>query len=248
MTKALVKIRYTIQAISFIFLANFALYGLFRCPFAVPFVGCGNCPVLQCPGRKYYLPLWIAFFMSSIVLFRSFCGWICPVGTFSTVLNKIASKLNLIKITISKKSGTILQYLSYLFLAAAVLLVFVYSNPRWAIPIRTGELFNSIKLTFAHANNPWIIRTLVIAALIGIGLFSKKIWCRFICPAGLISKLIGTLSIFKIKKDAQCQGTCNQCDKYCDMDAMHDNGNCISCATCFAKCPQNKVTFSKIKF
>ena len=36
---------------STLFLGEWALFGVFRCPFVVPFVSCQNCPVITCPGQ-----------------------------------------------------------------------------------------------------------------------------------------------------------------------------------------------------
>ncbi|MBW1824744.1 MAG: 4Fe-4S binding protein [Deltaproteobacteria bacterium] len=73
-----------------IFLGEFSFYGIFRCPFAVPYVSCGNCPVIQCPGRKLWLGFWIVLPVSAIIFGRFFCGWACPGGFVSELLGKLS--------------------------------------------------------------------------------------------------------------------------------------------------------------
>ena len=51
--------RRIIQAASLFVIGEFSYFGIFRCPFAVPYVSCPNCPVVQCPGRKLWLTAWI---------------------------------------------------------------------------------------------------------------------------------------------------------------------------------------------
>ncbi|MCK5423045.1 MAG: 4Fe-4S binding protein, partial [Deltaproteobacteria bacterium] len=68
------------QCAFLVFLGEFSFYGIFRCPFAVPYVSCGNCPVIQCPGRKLWLAFWIILPVSAIIFGRAFCGWACPGG------------------------------------------------------------------------------------------------------------------------------------------------------------------------
>ena len=83
-------IRRLCQVVSLAVLGEFAFYGVFRCPFAVPYVSCGDCPVVQCPGRKLWIPVWIAILASGIVIGRGFCGWACPAGLVADLLGKAA--------------------------------------------------------------------------------------------------------------------------------------------------------------
>ena len=165
MTKAAVvfkRVRWSMRAVFMVILGEFAFYGIFRCPFAVPYVGCESCPVVQCPGKKIWLSSWIAILGSAIIFGRAFCGYACPAGTFSDLL----AKLKFVKIKISRKLDKYLSLGKYIVLAASLIYLFILSNPRWAIPIRTGEFFQSVELTFQHADNLWIYRTLIICGLI----------------------------------------------------------------------------------
>ena len=63
------------QIIFLVILGEFSFYGIFRCPFAVPYTDCGACPVVQCPGKKLWLGFWILLPITLLLFGRGFCSW-----------------------------------------------------------------------------------------------------------------------------------------------------------------------------
>jgi ferredoxin-type protein NapH len=72
----LTVMRRTTQGAMLLVLGQWSFYGLFRCPFAVPFVGCQTCPVITCWGRftGLFWGFWIALPLISTLFGRAFCG------------------------------------------------------------------------------------------------------------------------------------------------------------------------------
>ena len=185
--------RRVVQLISLAVIGEFSFYGIFRCPFAIPYVSCGNCPVIQCPGRKLWLTIWLVILGSAILFGRSFCGWACPGGLVSEIL----SRFSVFKNKIKGRLEMMLNSGKYLFLLLS-LYYFVFTvNPRWAIPIRTGEFFTSVGLTFEHANNLWLTRTIIVLAALALALFIPHFCCRYLCPTGGCLEIFRKFSIFK---------------------------------------------------
>jgi ferredoxin-type protein NapH len=218
-------------------IGEFSFYGVFRCPFAVPYVGCGNCPVLQCPGRSLWLPVWIGLLISAIALGRAFCGWGCPGGLLSDLLSKLA----LFRVKVRNR----LETASKLTVAAAcILLFFVLNNPRWAIPIRTGEFFNSVRLTFEHASPFWLERTAFILAGIALAVLIPHFWCRFLCPTGGLLELFGKISLVKYYKTAACN-ECDRCRAACMAGTRPAEAGCTNCGDCIGSCPAEAIEFGR---
>ncbi len=78
------------QLVFLVILGEFSFYGIFRCPFAVPYTECGSCPVVQCPGKKLWLSFWIILPIALLLFGRGFCSWACPGGLFSELLSKVS--------------------------------------------------------------------------------------------------------------------------------------------------------------
>lgn len=226
------------QCVFLIFLGEFSFYGIFRCPFAVPYVSCGNCPVIQCPGRKLWLGFWIILLASAIIFGRAFCSWVCPGGFFSELLGKISLMRGKVKGALDK----VLSSGKYIVLVASLMIFFVMDNPRWATPIRTGDFFNSVKLTFEHADNIWILRTLFILGGLCLAILIPSLWCRYLCPTGGVLEAIRRFSLFKYFKTNDCND-CDKCRELCELQTQPAETNCTNCGACSNICPIDAIKF-----
>lgn len=219
-----------------IFLGEFSFYGIFRCPFAVPYVSCGNCPVIQCPGRKLWLGFWIVLPVSAIIFGRFFCGWACPGGFVSELLGKLSLARGKMKGALEK----VLSSGKYLVITGSLVVFLLTNNPRWAMPIRIGDFFNSVKLTFEHADNLWIARTLFVLIGLGLVLLIPGFWCRYLCPTGGILEAFRRFSLFKYFKNRDCND-CDKCRKLCDLETRPSEINCTNCGACSNICPVDAI-------
>ena len=117
---------------------------------------------------------WILIGLSAILFGLVFCGWICPGGLVSEILSMGAFFKNKINGIVS----SLFRVGKYIVLALSLYLFFVANNPRWAIPIRTGDFFKSVGLIFEHADPIWIYKTIVILIALGLSIFIPMVWCR----------------------------------------------------------------------
>jgi len=216
-----------------VILGEFSFYGIFRCPFAVPYVSCGNCPVLQCPGRDLWMPLWIGLLMSGIILGRAFCGWACPGGLVSELLGKLA-------LVRRKARGTIEAVTKYPVVIVCLLVLFWLNNPRWAIPIRTGEFLNSVSLTFEHADQLWLWRTGFVIGGLALALIIPHFWCRYLCPTGGLLEIFNSFSLVKYFKTSGCNN-CDSCRNVCFAETRPAEINCVNCGDCRKICPVDAI-------
>jgi hypothetical protein len=129
--------RRLVQIISLGLIGEWSFYGIFRCPFAVPYIGCGNCPVIQCPGRSLWLWSWILIGGSALVFGRAFCGWICPGGLVSEIL----SMGSFFKSKLKERVSAGLAYGKYIMLVACPLFLFPRPQPPMGHPHPHGRFF-----------------------------------------------------------------------------------------------------------
>ena len=219
-------------------IGEFSFYGIFRCPFAIPYVSCSGCPVVQCPGTWMVYPFWIALGIITMLFGRGFCGWGCPGGLVSGFLSKLSTIGHKIQRSIDRR----LHLLKYISLAAGILLWIWMENPRWAIPIRIGEFWNSVKLTFQHADNMWVIRSLGVVLFIVLGGIAGSLWCRYICPTGGLLEVFRRFGLFQFRKSEDCT-ECGLCRKACELNTEPESYNCTNCGDCSNACPSNAIFF-----
>lgn len=226
------------QLIMLLLLGQWSVYGFLRCPFVIPYISCQNCPVITCHGRimQLFWGVWAGWLALAVLFGRAFCGWACPGGLISRLTDKVFPR----KLPLALIDANQLSYGKYLVLAFLLLVYFVMGQPRADVPIRVGEFFKSIGLTFEHASDLWRIRTLiVVAALIG-GLAVSSLWCRFLCPSGGVLELVKRFSFFKVYKTEACNN-CDACRRSCYMRTRPEESNCTNCGDCIEHCPQGCI-------
>jgi polyferredoxin len=230
------RLRRLIQLVSLAAIGEWSFYGIFRCPFAVPYVGCGNCPVIQCPGIHLWMWGWILIGVSALAFGRAFCGYACPGYLVSEVLALFAFLKNTVRGVLEK----ILALGRYIVLAVSLYVAFLLSNPRWAVPIRTGEFFRSVGLTFEHAESLWIYRTVFILAGLALGILVPMAWCRFLCPTGGLLEIISKFSLFRYAMPPACTD-CGRCKTRCVMETRPAEPNCTNCGDCVSSCAPSAI-------
>lgn len=219
-------------------LGQWAFYGIFRCPFIIPYVQCQNCPVVTCHGRilNLFWGFWGGMLLLAVLLGRSFCGWFCPGGT----VNRVLGSLSKLRLRPGGLPARLLPYGKYVFLALALYLVFMMLQPRVNVPIRVGEFFPAVAQTFEFAEPVWIARTLFIVGVLLLGVALPAAWCKWVCPAGGALELVKRFSLFRVFKTEACDD-CDQCRKACYMDTRPEETDCTNCGDCIGSCPQECI-------
>lgn len=241
----LLWLRRMVQSSMLLVLGQWSFYGIFRCPFAVPFVSCESCPVITCMGRwtSIFWGFWLLLPLAVLLFGRAFCGWLCPGG----LVTQLVSTLSPFKVRIKGWLAKVAPYGKYLAILVVIYLFYGLGNPRWAIPIRTaGDFTQAVRLTFEHATDPWMIRTVVVLAMVSAGVLVSNLWCRFACPAGGFLEIFRKVTLFRFFRNDQCND-CKKCLRSCPMGTMPAEENCTNCGDCVPSCPTNAIEFGRGK-
>ncbi|ATD81920.1 MULTISPECIES: 4Fe-4S binding protein [Desulfovibrio] len=224
---------------STLFIGEWGLYGAFRCPFVVPFVSCQNCPVITCPGQmsRLFWGFWGVWLAVALFFGRAFCGWLCP----GSLVNR-ALALNPLRFKANPPGISSYKWTKYLMLAAGLTIWFIMGQPRVNVPLRIGEFWPSVWLTWEHAFPMWQLRLVITVAILALGLGVLMCWCRFACPFGAALELVRRFSFFRFYKTQECND-CDQCKRACLMRTRPDEENCTNCGDCVGSCPKDCIRF-----
>jgi MauM/NapG family ferredoxin protein len=89
----------------------------------------------------------------------------------------------------------------------------------------------------------------LLALVLGLGLLTRRFWCRSLCPLGALLGLLGRLAPSRRRVTAACTA-CGQCQGACPMGAIGEDpfrtrqSACIQCKSCQAVCPVDAISFS----
>jgi len=258
--------RYTVQAVFLLFL----LYvGLQFYQFYQHFETLGKTPFVERPSAvEGFLPIsalvalkvWLtsgefdvihpaglvllSFFVGAGILLRkSFCSWICPVGTANEMIGWLGRK-------IFKKNFdmpqwlvwflTPIKYVLLLFFVVMVLQMDIFSAKSFLVD--PYNKVSDVKMLLLFLNIGGFTLKFIIVIFI-LSLFFRNFWCRFLCPYGALIGLGSILRITKIQRNEDSCTNCEMCTKVCPQRLkVHkvekvNSLNCSACMSCVEACP-----------
>ncbi|BDQ33863.1 4Fe-4S binding protein [Pseudodesulfovibrio portus] len=191
-------------------------------------------------------PAGLAIFISILVmafLFRkAFCGYICPVGFLSGLLERAGRRMHLALIP-PKWIDLPLTGVKYLLLGGFCFAVFSM-DPRSLEAFLTGPYnmtADARMLQFFLA--PSTLSLTVIGLLAAISLVVRNFWCRYLCPYGALLGIISLLGPTSVKRDAASCVDCGKCTRRCPSGikvqekSVVRSPECIGCGECVGACP-----------
>jgi polyferredoxin len=187
--------------------------------------------------------LLIAFLAMSWLFRKSFCGWLCPVGTVSEYLWRLGRRIFGRNFRLPRKLDIGLRSLKYLLLA-----LFLYAVGSMTVEsIRAflegpyGIVDDVKMLNFFRFLG--MTGVAVMAALAVGSMLVENIWCRYLCPYGALMGLASMASPLGIRRRPDICIDCAKCAKACPSALPVDrlvsirSAECTGCMQCVAACP-----------
>ncbi len=232
-----------------------------------PGLNCYSCPgaVASCPlgalqnalasaGHRagwYVLGILLLF---GVILGRTVCGWLCPLGLAQELLHKIpVPKIRKSRVT------RVLTWLKYGILAVFVVAVPLLYGLRDDLPLpafckyicpagtlegAVGHLANPANSAMFSMLGIFFTRKFVILLAVGLAcVFCYRGFCRFLCPLGAIYGLFSRFNAIGVRVDPDRCNQCGACVRTCRMDVRRvGDHECIHCAKCMDACRQGAIS------
>lgn len=178
---------------------------------------------------------WIFIIVTVFVFGRGlFCGWMCPFGSLSEAIYKIARAVGLgrFQTKLPQVWHDRLKWLKY-FIFFGLLAVSMFSM---GLAEKLSEV-EPFKTTFLVGiqNRAWPFG-LFVAAILGLSIFIERPYCKYICPLGASLAMPSTFRWFGLKRKQDCN-SCKACAVGCgaqaiDADGRIDHRECLHCLDC----------------
>lgn len=193
------------------------------------------------------------FFLLAIALGllwgRYFCGWLCHIGQTYDLLAALYTKLKIPMHNYALRWGPIV--------ATGILLWYFL---REAITNRLKRPPSGFVMDMGMTE-PWELLPGWLAGSLTLGLIllvlpvimGPRVFCRQLCPWGVLLGWTNRLSRLKVRRTGNCT-MCGTCSTACPMDLdvsrlintefRVDRVGCTSCLQCVAACPTDALTLS----
>ena len=232
----------------------------------VPGLNCYSCPgaVGSCPlgslqnalaASKTRTPAYIfgTLILFGLLLGRTICGWLCPIGLGQELLYKIKTpKVKKNKVT------HVFSYLKYVLLVVLVVIIPLmltipgfceYICPAGTFQGGLGLLLNSENWDKLGDLGPLFTWKFTLMVLIIVGsIFFFRFFCRFLCPLGALYGFFCRIAMLGVKLDKNKCTDCGLCVSACKMDIKKvGDHECIHCGACISVCPAKAISWKGSK-
>jgi polyferredoxin len=193
--------------------------------------------------------LLIAFVAICLLLRRTFCSWLCPIGTISEYLWRMGQRTFGRTFAPPRWLDIALRSLKYvlmgLFAAAVVTMsvpeieAFLGSPYGLVDDVRMLDFFRYLSVTAA----------VVLFVLVAGSVFVQNLWCRYLCPYGALLGIASLASPLRIRRESGACIDCAKCAHACPAALPVDrlvtigSAECTGCLECVAACPAEGALF-----
>lgn len=175
----------------------------------------------------FTLPLILAIFFG-----RVFCGGVCPLGA-------IQELVVLWPVQVPRTLDHVLGSIKYIYLATAILFAVRPDIPREFLICRFDPFVG-----FFRGDGPAHM-LMIGGALLVLGMFVGRPFCRYLCPYGVLLSLVSRLSWKGVTITPDKELDCGLCIEACPYGAIENmravRSSCLFCARCFRACPQHRA-------
>lgn len=173
-----------------------------------------------------------------------YCGWLCPFGALQELINEIARALKVPQYSVPWAIHERLWAVKYIVL----LVLFGVSLDSLATAEQMAEIEPFKTAITLHFDRSWPFVTYAVLLLV-VNIFTRKVFCRYMCPLGAALALPTKLRVFDwLKRRKECGNPCQLCAKECEVQAIHPDGTinyqechyCLDCQVTYFddnKCP-----------
>jgi len=209
--------------------------------------------------EKFFLGGLILTLIIIILLGRTYCSLICPLGYLQDLviwIGKIAGIESSWTIH-RKKANKILRLLLFFVLIVMFFIgigFFTGLLEPFSIYLRTIFLISRIPVFYTLLNRnllPSLIILISISIILLLSIKKGRFFCSWICPVGTILWGLSFVSIFRLKIDKSLCNGCNKCVKGCKSGAIDDDWEkidtvlCVGCFNCISTCKDGAIELTR---
>ncbi|MHB8170350.1 MAG: 4Fe-4S binding protein [Thermincolia bacterium] len=191
------------------------------------------------------LVILLTIILISFLYRKSFCSWLCPIGTLSEAVGRLGKKILGRNINLPKWLDYPLMSLKYILVGFFLYFILLAMDGQAARAFMYSP-YNSIadvKMMDFFLNMGGTKLVVIIGLIIG-SVFIRNFWCRYLCPYGALLGLFSWMSPTKITRNEEKCISCGKCTKVCPNRIQVaslpkvTSIECTGCLECVSNCPR----------
>lgn len=209
-------------------------------------------------GKIFHNDLpWIAaggalFVLAASWIFgRSFCGWICPLGTVIDWIQPLFFWRRKSHVKPSRQNSRArFRLLAFVLTASILSLQFLgWFNPLVIFNRAASAIITNLALLdLSNVRSVPFAVSFMFILILALEIIRPRYWCRNLCPFGALVSLPARYSLLNRRVTNACT-YCGDCRNVCPMQAIgaepHETRytDCTFCLECEAACPNQGIRF-----
>ncbi len=198
------------------------------------------------------LAIFLGICLMSLVVAKSFCSTLCPVGLISEWLGRLGIRLVGDTLTPPKWLDIPLRGLKFLLLGFFAWIVWFVMSPEEVTAFLRSPYAKIVDAKMWKFFAPPSTTTIVVLGVLVVGsIFIRDLWCRYLCPYGALVGVLGRFAVFKVSRDTDLCTDCRACTAVCPARIpIHrmtrvSSIECTSCQDCVLSCPVESCLVSR---
>lgn len=181
---------------------------------------------------------------TALLVRKGFCGYLCPVGTLSMLLDRLGKRLGISR----RMPGWLSMALSlpkyFLLLFFVDLLLLKMNAADIEAFLRTPYNMVADTKMLLFFLNPSTTLLVIMGVLVLGGMLFPAFWCRGFCPYGALLGLFSLFSPLAVRRNPEICTGCRRCSRVCPSRIpVHEkqrvsNPECLGCTECVGACPE----------
>lgn len=187
--------------------------------------------------------LLVSLLVLTLAMKKSFCSWVCPLGSISEWLGRLGRKVLRRDVKVPVKVDRVLINLRYVVLVAVVVLT--WTVWQYDLGFRAYDPFYILFSWGGHGTFPWSFA--ILAGVIALVFVVPFAWCRYLCPLGAVLDPLSRAGVLRVRRNTATCVDCGDCDAACPhripvstVDQVTAR-NCTNCLECVVACRERKA-------
>jgi len=189
------------------------------------------------------LAIFLGICLMSIVVAKSFCSHLCPVGLLSEWLGRLGIRLTGSSLSLPRWLDLPLRGMKFLIFGFFAWAVWFAMTPEGVAAFLDSPYARIVDVKMWRFFVPPSTLTIsVLGILVVASVFIRDFWCRYLCPYGALLGIFGRFAWFKVSRNPDLCTDCRACTDVCPARLkVHSlerisSIECTGCQDCVMSC------------